>query len=792
MRLMNISTKFPGLSDVEVERRIAQGVVNRTEQRSSRSVAEILQANVFTRFNAILGVLLAVIIVLGSMKDALFGIVLILNAAIGIVQELRAKWALDRLSLLNTCDVAVIRNGRKIALHSDQVVVDDVVVISEGEQIITDGKVLAVTGLEIDESLLTGEAEAVSKKEGDTLLSGSFVIAGQGVYKATEVGENAYAAKLANEARKFKAPHSELQVSINTILRFITWLMVPAALLLFLTERAVSHSFNAAAVATVSGLVGMIPQGLVLLTSIAFAVSVIRLGKRKVLVQELSAVESLARVDVVCFDKTGTLTDGPLAFDRVEILDESQPAKAALGALAAVFAESSDSMIATIAAACPSPQWTVRSSIPFSPLRRWSAATFEEHGTWVLGAPEVLLEHIEQPDKARAMLTHLAESGARILLLALTDKEIAGESLPKLKASAFVVIREHVRIDAPDTLAFFKAQGIQMKVISGDNPLTVAAVARQAGLDFSGQPADARTMPQAGRELGLFMENNTVFGRVQPRQKKAMVQALQERGHVVAMLGDGVNDVLAIKQADLGIAVGSGTSATKAVAQLVLIDGRFETLPHIVAEGRRVLANVERVANLFVTKTVYATLLVIIVSLARWPFLLLPRHFTLIDAFTIGTPAFFLSLAPNARRYQPGFLSRLLRFTLPAGIILGAAVFASILFARSDPSLTLEQEQTIATIVLSSLGLCILMLLASPLVSWQGILVAIMAIGFFLVFLIPSTRIFFVLMLPSWNVLLETGVVVIVAAVLFYVVWHLLQTHSPSQKGLGRPGRPAR
>lgn len=775
MRLMDIPTKFPGLSDAEVKQRIAQGTVNHSEQRPSRSVAEILRSNIFTRFNAILGVLLVVIVLVGSLKDALFGIVLILNAAIGIVQELRAKWTLDRLSILNTSDVTVIRNGKRVSTHPDQVVLDDIVVINEGEQITTDGEVLAVAGLEVDESLLTGEAEAVTKKESDRLLSGSFVIAGQGVYKVTAVGENSYANKLAKEARQFKVPHSELQVSINTILRFVTWLMVPAALLLFLTEKSVSNSFNAAAISTVSGMVGMIPQGLVLLTSMAFAVSVIRLGKRNVLVQELSAVESLARVDVVCFDKTGTLTTGSLAFDHLEILDETQQAKDALGAFAEVFAGSSDPMLATVASSCLSPHWKVDSTIPFSPVRRWSAAMFEDHGAWVLGAPEVLLEHIEQSDKARATLIQLAESGARVLLFASTDQKVTAENLPKLKAAAFVVIREHVRDDAPDTLAFFKAQGVHMKVISGDNPLTVAAVARQAGLEGTSQTVDALTMPKDSKELALFMENNTVFGRVQPQQKKAMVQALQARGHVVAMLGDGVNDVLAIKQADLGIAVGSGAPATKAVAQLVLIDGKFETLPHIVAEGRRVLANVERIANLFVTKTVYTTMLVVAVSLAHWPFLLLPRHFTLIDAFTIGTPAFFLALAPNIRCYQPGFLSRLLRFTLPAGVILGAAVLASVLLARLNPSFTFEQTQTLATIVLSLLGLRILMILATPLLSWRGILVAVMTVGFFSVFLIPSAQTFFALVIPSWNILLETGVVVIIAVVLLEIVWRLIQ-----------------
>ncbi len=766
---MQSKIQFPGLSDADVAQRISQGAVNRIERRSSRSLMEIFRANIFTRFNAILSVLLLVIIFVGSLKDALFGIVLVLNAAIGIIQELRAKWTLDRLSLLNISDITVIRNGRKIVVHSEQVVLDDIVVINEGEQIITDGEVLAVAGLEIDESLLTGEAKAISKKKKDSVLSGSFVISGSGVYKVTQVGDNVYAAKLAKEARQFKMAQSELQADVNTILRYITWLIIPTALILFLTEKSIFNSVNVAAVSTVAGLVGMIPQGLVLLISMVFAVSIIRLGKHNVLVQELSSVESLARVDVVCFDKTGTLTEGKFAFDRLEIIDKSQPAKNALGALVEVFAESSDSMLVTIASACPSPRWSVSSSIPFSAQRRWSSATFKNQGTWVLGAPEVLFEFIERSDQERVTFERLTKEGALVLLLASADQEIKAEKLAHLKAVAFVIIREHVRADVAEVLAFFQAQGVQLKVISGDNPLTVAAVARRAGLKSATRAVDAQTMPEDSKKLGLFMEHNTVFGRVQPQQKKAMIQALQDLGHVVAMLGDGVNDVLAMKQADLGIAVGSGATATKAVAQIILIDGQFKTLPHIVAEGRRVLANIERVANLFVTKTVYATVLVIIVSLAQWPFMLLPRHFTLIDIFTIGVPAFFLSLAPNIQRYQVGFLSRLLRFALPTGLILSAAVLTSTFLARLDPSLTLEQERTLATIVLSLLGLCTLTVFATPLISWRGVMVVFMALGLGLAFAIPYTRGFFALEIPSLSILLQTGIVVIVATALLYI-----------------------
>jgi magnesium-transporting ATPase (P-type) len=497
----------------------------------------------------------------------------------------------------------------------------------------------------------------------------------------------------------------------------------------------------------------------------AFAISVIRLGARKVLVQELPAVEALARVDVVCFDKTGTLTEGSLSFDRVEPLDPALPAQEALGALAEALPASTDSMMAVIATACPSPHWRRRAAIPFSSERRWSAATFEGHGTWVMGAPEVLLKKIDNPEKSNDTFDALARSGGRVLLLAYTEQEITAKDLPTLHAAALVVLRERVRNDAPEALRYFAAQGVKMKVISGDHPLTVAAVARQVGLLGAEPAVAASTMPESGKELGAFMDSHTVFARVQPQQKKAMVQALRARGHVVAMLGDGVNDILAIKQADLGIAVGSAAPATKSVAQLVLIDGKFATLPHVVAEGRRVLANVERVANLFVTKTVYTTLLVFLVSLLHWPFLLLPRHFTLIDAFTIGTPAFFLSLGPSARRYLPGFLSRLLRFTIPAGIVLAASVLMSVLLVmKINPAVNLTEERTVATIVLALLGLRVLMTQASPLISWRGILVAVMTMGFALAILDKEARMFFALDLPNIPGMLVIGIVVVVAS----------------------------
>ena len=766
-----------GLTEAEVAIRKAQGETNYTEEHSSRTVKDILVSNICTRFNAILGALLVVVLWLSSFHDAVFGIVLVVNSAIGIIQELRAKRTLDKLSIISASLVTVIRNSIRTSIPSAEVVKDDVVTVSEGEQIVTDGEVLAMAGFEVDESLLTGEAEAVTKKVGDILLSGSFVLAGEGVYRATHVGEYSYSSKLAAEAKKFSVVHSELQTSINTILRFVSWILVPAALLLFFTEKDNSNSLSAAMFATVSGLVGMIPQGLVLLCSVAFAVSVIRLGKRNVLVQELPAVETLARVDVVCFDKTGTLTEGPLGFNRLEVLEPSLPVDEALSAVAHEFAYSGEHMYVALSQAKKDPLWHVTATVPFSPKRRFSAATFENQGSWIMGAPEVLLEKVLSGQHLLSISANLARSGARVLLLAHTKEEVTNDSLPTLTAAGFVVLTEKVRHDAPEALKYFEAQGVSVKVISGDNPFTVATIAREAGLLATGEPVDARVLSENPEDLLKIMEEHSVFGRVSPQQKKAMIQALQKSGHVVAMLGDGVNDVLAIKQADVGITVGTGTSAAKAVAQLVLLDGTFATLPHVVAEGRRVLGNMERVANLFVTKTVYATLLVVSLGLLEWPFLLLPRQFTLIDIFTIGVPAFFLALAPNTKRYETGFLSRLMRFALPAGTVLALAVVVSVVLAKINIPVELPHIRTLATLVLSILGLYVLAALALPLRSWRGALVAAMAVGFAVAVTTPITQSFFALeVLPS-TLLLQTGVIILCAAVVLHVLWTLTRAH---------------
>jgi cation-transporting P-type ATPase E len=625
-----------GLTEAEVRERVERGETNATAERTSRTYGEILRSNIFTRFNAILGTLLVVILSVGAPQDALFGIILVSNALIGIVQEIRAKRTLDRLAVLSEPRVRVVRDGEIREVVVEDVVIDDLIDVRTGDQIAADGVVLATEALQVDESLLTGESDPVDKTPGDHLLSGSFVVAGSGRFQATAVGDDAYARKLATEARRFALARSELMDGINRILRYVTWAIFPVAVLLLVSQYNANDRWQDAVIGTVAGLVGMVPQGLVLLTSIAFGVAAVTLAGRKVLVQELPAIEGLARVDVVCFDKTGTLTDGNIVFDRVERLDNDAPVETALAALAAE--EDRNATLNAIAEAfSPGDRdgWQRTATVPFSSARKWSAATFDGHGTWVLGAPELVWAGRDRAVTAKA--EEFASTGQRVLLLAHTDARLDGDTLPaELHPAALVLLEEQVRPDAAETLAYFARQGVAQKVISGDSPRTVGAVAARVGMPHADQTIDARELPEDLDELGRVLEEKSVFGRVAPHQKQDMVKALQARGHTVAMTGDGVNDALALKLADIGVAMGSGAPATRAVAQLVLLDSKFSTMPGVVAEGRRVTANIERVANLFITKTVWATLLAVAVGVVLWPYPFLPRHLTVIDTLTIG------------------------------------------------------------------------------------------------------------------------------------------------------------
>ncbi|MFZ5848831.1 MAG: HAD-IC family P-type ATPase [Actinomycetota bacterium] len=777
-----------GLTAAEVRRRVEAGQVNRTAARPSRTVGQILRANILTRFNALLGALFVVIVVVGPIQDALFGAVIVANSAVGIVQELRAKRTLDRLSVLSAPTATVVRDWQEQQVAAEEVVLDDVLVVGAGDQLVVDGVVLHDDGLEVDESLLTGESEPVPKDAGDPVLSGSFVAAGTGRLRATRVGEAAYAVVLAAEARRFTLVHSEIRDSLNRLLKVITWVLVPTAVLLFTTQLLMeAATLDEAIRGSVAGVVGMVPEGLVLLTSLAFALGVIRLGSRGVLVQELPAIEGLARVDVVGIDKTGTLTEGTMAVGELLPLDGASTTAAAeaLGALAHADERPNASMRA-LAEEYDAPGWSPTSRIAFSSARKWSGISFAGHGSWILGAPEMLLDantdantdasaaadaHAGAGRGPLALASGRAATGHRVLLLARTDAELVTEEVPRpLEPVALVVLAERVRPDAADTLRYFAEEGVAVKVISGDSHHTVGAVADSLGLPGADRPVDARGLPEEAGLLGRSMEGASVFGRVSPHQKRGMVQALQQRGHVVAMTGDGVNDVLALKEADIGIAMGGGAQASRAVAQLVLLKSRFDVLPDVVAEGRRIIGNVERVANLFLTKTVYVSLLALAVGVAQLPFPFFPRHLTIISTLTIGVPAFFLALAPNRRRARPDFLKRVLRFAVPAGAVAATATFAGYAVVGLESDLGQPVARTTATVVLFGVGMTVLALLAYPWDRWELLLIGTLVAAFALLHLLPWTREFFALSpLPPLVWASALGLVALAAAALVAV-----------------------
>ncbi|ORL96787.1 HAD-IC family P-type ATPase [Prescottella equi] len=773
-----------GLTADEVAQRVANGQTNDVPDRASRSVKDIVRGNVFTRINAILGVLLIIVLSTGSIIDGMFGLLIIANSGIGIIQEIRAKRTLDQLAIVSQAKPVVRRDGTAAPVAPKDVVLDDIIELGPGDQIVVDGVVVEASALEVDESLLTGEADAVHKPVGAQVLSGSYVVAGSGAYRATKVGREAYAAKLAEEASKFTLVHSELRSGIDKILKFITYLMIPAGLLiiynqLFSSGQALGPALNG----MVAALVPMVPEGLVLMTSIAFAVGVVRLGQRKCLVQELPAIEGLARVDVVCADKTGTLTENgmKLAELRTAKPDDAQAARA-LAAMAADDPRPNASMLAIREALSDDPGWEPTAVAPFSSAKKWSGQSYGNNGNWLLGAPDVLLD--PDSDMAR-QAEEVGAQGLRVLLLGSSDRPVDAPDAPgAVTPRALVILDQKVRPDARETLEYFASQKVDVKVISGDNAVSVGAVATSLGLPGGDNAIDARKLPEDPEELADTLDEATTFGRVRPDQKRAMVGALQSRGHTVAMTGDGVNDVLALKDADIGVAMGSGSPATRAVAQIVLLDNKFATLPYVVGEGRRVIGNIERVSNLFLTKTVYSVLLAFLIGVSGvvaqifdfdpLPYPFLPRHVTIAAWFTIGIPAFILSLAPNNERARTGFVSRVMRLAIPSGVIIGIATYVSYLLAYAGPDATeqqVEQAGTTALITLIMIALWVLAVVARPYTWWKIVLIVGSVLGYVVLFGFSFTREFFKLD-PS-NVAATTGALLIglVGVVLVEIAW---------------------
>ena len=819
-----------GLSFKQVAQARAADETNEFDNSSSRSIVAILRANVFTIFNAILASAVVVVLAVGSWKDAVFGFVLLLNTLTGTIAELRAKRALDNLAVLAAPTAHVIRDGEAKDIEVSQVVLGELLQLRSGDQVPADGQVLSSNGCEIDESILTGESVAVRKHENDQVLSGTTVIGGSARIRVTAVGEHSYANRLAVEARKYSVVTSELQEGTNRVLTWISWVIVPMTLLLLWSQLRVaggiggaigSGQWKAAVVLAVAGVVGMVPQGLVLLTSVNFAAAAMTLARRKVLVQELPAVEVLARVDMLCLDKTGTLTSGAVELDHIESClgggiaagkvsdgsvafgsgaDAAAGGSAGTGSGAVVPASADDAARAALAYLVGGSEANAtagaiaagltglepaqaRYAIAFNSARKWSAVQTQA-GAYVLGAPEIVLAGSADSGSTEAdnadsdgtglgstdnaaleRVKALAGTGKRVLVLAHSNQALdqsENPTLPKdLTAALLVVLAEQVRPDAAQTLDYFKRQGVAVRVISGDNPVTVAAIAAHLGLrnPDGGEPVgvDARTLPaiEDTQALADVLEKHTVFGRVTPEQKRAFVNALKSRGHTVAMTGDGVNDALALKDADLGIAMGNAAPATKAVSRLVLLNSQFDALPSVVAEGRRVIANMERVASLFLTKTTWAALLAAVVAITGFVYPFLPRQLTIVSSLTIGIPAFVLALAPTNQRYRAGFLARVLRLSVPAGVIVVVGVLCARLTLILMGS-NRNQISSVCTLVLVAGGLWLLSLTARPWVWWRAALVVIMSAAALAVVLLAPLRGFFdlaALTANSWLVL---------------------------------------
>ncbi|ENK1243300.1 cation-translocating P-type ATPase [Clostridium sporogenes] len=735
-----------GLSKAEILCRIKDGKVNRLPKAPSRTLGQIIRANLFTSYNALNAILAIIVFIAGSPKNAVFAGVIITNTIIGMFQEIRAKSILERLSVINEKSVDVIREGKIDNINIEEIVLDDIIVLKSGDQILVDCELLSNNEIEVDESLITGESDSILKKENDRLLSGSFVSSGNAYAKVINVGKNTYAAKLAEEAKQFKLINSELQTSINKIFKIIMWLAIPIGLLLTFTQLFyVKKSLQDALLGSVSGIVGMVPEGLVLLTSATFVVAVKRLSKWDTLIQELPATEVLARVDVLCLDKTGTITKGDLKVTEVQCLnnEDIKYIDKIIAAMVYSFKNGNATEKALLEKYKNNPNLKIKNKIPFSSRRKWSAVEFEEEGVFILGAPEMILK--DKYKNIENKIGKAAQEGKRVLLLASYEGKNFNEDFNgNVKETALIFIEDIIRENAEEIISYFNKEKVDLKIISGDNPITVSSIAKKVGISNAENYIDARELPENEEELRKVVDKISVFGRVSPHQKKSIVKALKSNGHTVAMTGDGVNDVLALKESDCGIAMASGSEATKAVAQLVLLNSDFSAIPQVVLEGRKLINNLEKVSELFLSKTAYFIILSIIFALLVKPFPIIPIQLTLVGSLSIGIPSFFLAISPNEDVIKKDFLKRVLGVSIPNGVLIGIST-ALIFLLGYHTGLSLNQCRTLSLVTFGSLSLFILLKVSNPLNFYRISIVISMTILFVLAFLIPFTRRIFVI-----------------------------------------------
>lgn len=715
-----------GLNENQVRQRMAEGLFNESAEQPSKTVRQIVRDNVFTYFNLIFLIIAILLIIAGSFRDLTFLPVIISNTVIGIVQEINAKKTLDKLTILHAPKGIVVREGKSRLIPSEQMVLDDIVIFRAGQQICADARVIHGE-IRVNESLLTGESDELLKSADDILMSGSFVTSGQCLAQLTAVGKDSYIYKLTAEARTAGGgEQSEMIRSLNNLLRFIGIIIIPVGIILFIQSYSGEATFRASITSMVAAIIGMIPEGLYLLTSVALAVSTVRLGQKKVLVHDMKCIETLARVDTLCVDKTGTVTENKMSVQEYVPLVEGLDAEALIARIVQVFPKDNDTLTALQDRFVADEMIPADSVVPFSSATKYSAASIG--GLWyVYGAPEFVLR--EQMAAYQEQVEGFARQGRRVIVFAVSDAPVsAGKPLTgSVRPFALVTLANSIRANAPETFAYFRRQGVSIKVISGDNPVTVSAVAAEAGIPHAERYVDASTL-KSYTDIRSAVEKYTVFGRVVPSQKRDMVRALKELGKTVAMTGDGVNDVLALKEADCSVAMASGSDAAAHVSQLVLLESDFSRMPDVVAEGRRVINNIERSASLFLVKNIFSLLMSVFTVFALYNYPLQPSQISLISMFTIGVPAFFLSLEPNHNRVSGHFTANVLMKALPAGLTDFFVVGAMVIFADTF-GVDAADASTAATLLMSTVGIMILYRIMKPMNRYHTVLLAAMIGG---------------------------------------------------------------
>lgn len=663
--------QYQGLSDAEVENQIHMGRVNRTGEDGFKSTKDIVKTHTLTYFN-FLNIFLAVLVLIsGQIKNITFMFVILVNTLIGIVQELKVKKLVDKLAVITASKTRVIRNGVGQEIDIQDVVLKDTMLVYTGDQICADGIVLESDGIEVNESMLTGESKPVKKYPGDTIMSGSFMTAGNGVVQVTHVGDDNYAVQLVKKAKIKKRASSEMQHTIRRIIKVLGVLIIPIGIMLYFSQQASGNNFSDSLVNTVAGVIGMIPEGLVLLTSISFILGVGRLARKRALVQEMEAIEALARVNVLCLDKTGTITTGKLEVVEVKGLNgtASEEITTAMNEIAFAFDDINNTQEALMQYFKRTGRWTIREKIPFSSDRKYRAIRFESKGCFVLGAPDFLLG--EDDKEIYEQIEAYSMEGLRVLLLASCEEIYPGDgTVTGVKPMGLIVISDCIRPEAPAIFEYFRKQNVNIKVVSGDNPMTVSQIAGKAGLEGAENYIDANNLPEDFEELKAVIGDYTVFGRVKPEQKQNIIKAYQANKNVVGMVGDGVNDVLALKDSDCGIAMAAGSDAAKQVAHIVLLDSDFACLKNIVSEGRTIITNIERVSSLYLTKTIYSVILCVLFILLQRDYPFIPIQLSWISAMAIGVPSFILTLEKNESVNSHGFLMHVLKVALPSALTM--------------------------------------------------------------------------------------------------------------------------